>query len=254
MWCVRCESKLAWLRMMYQVEGTSRPTNKRLQFNYKTLLSQCKTNKEGPKGAEGAHEEAMRSTAETWTGSHLFGATTSLFVAFVPTPRSMCRGVSLRIMNDRLGFGCVRTRIRRRDGGDTPTAGSAAAKTSTGESIRTGGGGSGGGHRDSNGGALGQTGRAERTGSGTGANAGLACNGQNPRQASRRARPSPGKFIDAVRPLFHTNVLYYTYVSWMPSCVRVPGTRVYHRNHCCCVRGFGLYVYDYVLDYLCTHI
>lgn len=147
----------------------------------------------------------MRSTAETWTRSHLFGATTSIFVAFVPTPRSMCRGVSLRIMNDRLGFGCVRTRTRRRHRGGTPTAASAAAKTSTGESIRTGDGSGGdGGHIHRNDGALGQAGRAERAGSGTGAKAGLAYNGLNRRQTSRRARPSTGKFIDAVRPLFHT--------------------------------------------------
>lgn len=162
----------------------------------------------------------MRSTVEIWTRSHLFGATTSLFAAFVPTPRSMCRGVSLRIMNDRLGFGCVRTRTRRRHRGDTPTAASAAAKTSAGQSIRTGGGGDSG----SSGGVSGQEGRAERAGGGIGAKAGLACNGQNPRQASRRARPSTGKFIDAVRPLFHTNN------RMCDTCVLVE----YHRNRCCC--------------------
>ena len=101
--------------------------------------------------------KAMRSTAEIWTGSHLFGATASLVASFVPTPR-MCRGISLRIINDRFGFGCVRNRTRRRYRGDTPITASAAAETSAGESIRTGGGGDSG----SSGGAFGHIRQAER--------------------------------------------------------------------------------------------
>lgn len=182
-------------------ERRARSVNASSFFTKPSVLL-CGTNKEGRRRS--TRYEAMRSTAETWTRSHLFGATTSLFAAFIPTPH-VCRGVSLRIINDRLGFGCVRSRTRRRHRGDTPTAASAAAKTSTGESIRTGVGGDGG----SSGGALAQAGRAERAGSGVGAKAGLACNGQNLRQPSRRARPSTGKFIDAVRPLFHTNNSMY---------------------------------------------
>lgn len=200
--CVWCGRSLGLKHPDVTSQGTSLPINKRFKLLNKTpstatlklLNSQLAAGARKERRRTSTRYEAMPSAAETWTRSQLFGATTSLFAAFVPTPR-VCRGASLRTFNC---FGRIRTRTRRRrrhHAADTPTAASAVAKISAGGSIRTGGGGDSG----SSGRAVG---RAERADSGVGAKAGLPYNGRNlpKRQGSRRSRPSTGRFIDAVRP------------------------------------------------------